>query len=54
MKRITKLTYDLAMAAARDAGNRSMRKAGRKAWNEHDYNAAVQEFHRLIPEESYL
>ena len=45
------LTRGLAYAAATDAGNRSMRKAGRSAWNEDDYNAAVTEFTRLWPEE---
>lgn len=35
------LTKALAYAAAMDAGNRHMRKAGRTAWNEDDYNAAV-------------
>ena len=43
------LTYQLVWAAATDAGNRSMRKAGRKAWNRADYNASVREFHRLAP-----
>lgn len=41
------LTYDLAMAAARDAGNRSMRAAGRERWSREDYRAAVDEFKRL-------
>jgi hypothetical protein len=48
--RIT-MTYSLAMAAARDAGNRSMRKAGRTAWAVADYNVACAEFERLWPEE---
>lgn len=43
------MTYDLAMAAAWDAANRSMRKAGRKVWSVDDYNAAVDEFYRLMP-----
>lgn len=43
------LTYDLAMAASQDAGNRSMRKAERKVWNEDDYNAAAAEFDRVWP-----
>lgn len=30
----------IANAAGRDAGNRSMRRAGRSAWNEDDWNAA--------------
>lgn len=41
------LTLPLCYAAGRDAGNRSMRKAGRTAWNEDDYNAAAEVFARL-------
>ena len=43
------LTYDLAMAAGRDAANRSMRAAGRSCWNEDDYNVAARELQRLWP-----
>lgn len=32
----------LIRAAAWDAGNRSMMKAGRKVWNRADYNAAAR------------
>jgi len=46
-----KLTRELAWAAAQDAGNRAMRKAGRHAWNRDDYNIAAREFDRLWPEE---
>ena len=42
-------TYQLAHAAATDAGNRSMRRAGRKKWNDRDYAAAVKEFERIWP-----
>jgi len=49
MPRVT-LTRQLARAAAQDAGNRSMRKAGRNAWNADDYDAAVAEFNRLWPD----
>jgi hypothetical protein len=45
------LTRDLVWAAATDAGNASMRKHGRKVWNENDYQAAVDEFNRLDTEE---
>lgn len=31
-----------AAAAGQDAGNRSMSKAGRTAWNEDDHNAAAK------------
>lgn len=44
--------YDMAMAAAQDAGNEHMRAAGRKVWNVDDYNASCAEFARLMPEES--
>ena len=41
------LTEELARAAATDAGNRSAREHGRKAWNRQDYNRAVQTYNRL-------
>ena len=34
------MTYKLAMAAGQDAGNRSAKAAGRKVWNEDDWNVA--------------
>lgn len=43
-----RLTPELARAAGWDAGNRSMRAAGRKAWNEEDYQAAVDTENRLM------
>lgn len=43
-----KLTYELAMAAGRDAANRNMRKAGRSVWNEDDYNVAIDTYTRLM------
>ena len=46
---ITTITEPIARAAAQDAGNRSMRKAGRTQWNEEDFNAAAQEYERLWP-----
>ena len=48
--RIT-LTRALAWAASMDAGNRSARKAGRKAWASEDLDAAIAEFDRLWPRE---
>jgi hypothetical protein len=42
--------YDMARSAATDAGNRSMRAAGRKVWSADDYSAACAEFARLMPE----
>lgn len=43
--------YRMIHSAAWDAGNRSMRKASRKHWNEDDYEACVNEFQRLAPEQ---
>jgi hypothetical protein len=37
----------IARAAATDAGNRSMRAAGRTAWDATDYDVAVLEYNRL-------
>ena len=44
-----KLTYELAHAASMDAGNDSMRKAGRKQWNKADQSAALRQFAQLWP-----
>ena len=44
------LTEVLAHAAATDAANRAMRKAGRTAWSVADYNVAVRTFDLLWPE----
>ena len=41
-------TYREAMAAGRDAGNRSMRDAGRASWDETDYAAAEAMFDKLM------
>jgi len=41
------LTLDIARAAGADAGNRSMRAAGRSAWSEDDLNAAGERTMRL-------
>lgn len=38
----------IARAAGWDAGDRSMRAAGRSAWNEDDWNAACETFDRLM------
>jgi hypothetical protein len=35
-------------ASAQDAANMQMRKAGRKAWNEDDYNLAADTLDRLV------
>jgi len=44
-----KMTYDIAMSAAIDAGNASMNRAGRASWNEEDRNAAAGTFSSLFP-----
>ena len=41
------MTYAIAMAAARDAGNRSMREAGRMKWSRKDYSVASATFNKL-------
>jgi hypothetical protein len=51
---LNKVTYQLAMAAGRDAGNRSAAAAGRKSWNIEDRNAAAAAFDRLFPERPEL
>ena len=48
------LTRELAFAAAWDTGMRSMRAAGRKKWNQDDYNVAAAEYDRLWPVEDEL
>lgn len=42
----------VAQRASTDAGNRSMRAAGRTRWSVDDYNAACQELVRLTPDET--
>jgi hypothetical protein len=41
------MTYELAMAAGKDAANLRMRKAGRTVWNRADYNESVRTFNRF-------
>ena len=43
------MTYEIAHAAAWDAGNRSMHRGDRKQWNEDDRDACIREFERLWP-----
>jgi len=50
MSKAITMTPEIARAAATDAGNASMREAGRTKWNEDDYNAAVRMYNRLLPE----
>lgn len=49
MNKNATMTRALAIAASRDAGNRSMRAGGRKAWAVKDFNAASSELARLMP-----
>ena len=44
------LTPELAHAVGLDAGNRSMRRAGRTCWNDDDATAAAVETNRLLYE----
>ena len=46
-----KMTYKIAMAAGQDAGNRNMKKAGRTAWNEEDWNVAAALVAKLMGNE---
>lgn len=43
------MTEALAHAAGTDAGNRSMRAAGRTAWNADDYHTAARAWAALSP-----
>jgi hypothetical protein len=42
------LTPEIISATSVDAGNRSMRRAGRVRWNGDNWNASVREDRRLI------
>ena len=42
------ITYHLAMAAARDAGNRHARLGGRVSWDESDWNEAAETFGAVV------
>lgn len=42
------VTYSVAMAAGKDAGNKSMKRAGRTAWNHEDFNAAAAVTEKLM------
>lgn len=41
------ITYEIAMAAGQDAGNRSMRAAGSTKWSRKDWSVARDETSRL-------
>ena len=36
--------HEIAIAAGRDAGNRAMSRAGRKAWSVDDWNVAARDY----------
>ncbi len=40
--------YSIAWSAGLDAGNRSMRKAGRNKWTDDDYSKAVETMEKLL------
>ncbi len=42
------LTKQLALAAAQDTANRRMHREGRKVWNREDFDAACDEYERLM------
>jgi hypothetical protein len=42
------MTYAIAMAAARDAGNRAMWAGNRTVWSVGDYRKACVELERLL------
>jgi hypothetical protein len=44
------MTYAIAMAAATDAANRAMQRAGRTKWSRSDYSVAVDTFNELYPD----
>jgi len=41
-------THNIAMAAGRDAGNRSMRESGRTVWSREDFNEAARVANELM------
>ena len=43
-----RVTYEIAMAAGRDAGNCSMAAGRRKAWAEEDFDKAIDTFRALL------
>jgi hypothetical protein len=52
VKALFTMAREYAHSISIDTGNRSMRKAGRKAWNEDDSNAATEAFNRCWPLEA--
>lgn len=48
------LDYSIAHAAAWDAGNASMRMAGRTKWSDEDFNVCIEVWYQLMPEGASL
>ncbi len=46
-------TYRIAMAAGQDAGNRSMKAAGRVRWSLADWRIASKVMNKLYPPKRY-
>lgn len=49
-----RMTYDIALAVAKDAANDNMRKHGRSRWNEDDTKVVAETLNRLYPVEREL
>uniref|UniRef100_A0A6M3JZ73 Uncharacterized protein n=1 Tax=viral metagenome TaxID=1070528 RepID=A0A6M3JZ73_9ZZZZ len=49
-----KMNQKIAYAIGWDAGNRSMKKAGRTSWNDTDKEAAITAMNQAYPEKQYL
>ncbi len=42
------MNHEIALAVGKDAGNRSMKAAGRKIWSVNDWNVACDTYDRLM------
>jgi len=49
-----KMNNKIAFAIGWDAGNQSMKKAGRAFWNDIDQDAAITAMNQVYPESQYL
>lgn len=48
------MNLSIARSIGTDAGNRNMKRGGRTAWSEEDYNVAAAEMERVFPIETEL
>jgi hypothetical protein len=48
MRQVKLTRYQVAHWSGKDAGNRSMRAAQRRIWNEQDYRIAADEMNRIL------